>query len=456
MTRTKFLIIGVLAFLLILLLGYLVIGGLSGGGEDNQPVTLTFWGPYDADDVYQGIIANYQKLHPNITIEYQQIPFEQYEQKLILALANDSGPDIWMMHNTWLPKQQQFIQPLPQTPAPGTKTPLFTYNDFVNGERGFVDVTIQDLTKDRDIYGLPLYVDTLALYYNKDMFNEAGITRPPKTYNEFNRDVQLLTKRDGQNHIIQSGAAIGTADNINRASDILMMMMIQSGAVMTNEDNTEATFARAIDGLPVGEQALQYYTEFSNPSLISPDPTKYRYAWDLTLPYSVDSFSKSVSGTPTAMMFNYSHQIDIITSRNRGLNFGVAEVPQPDGAPNGDKMSLATYWAPTVSKKSANTFESWQFLVYLATSADTANYLNNTGRPAARRDLVEEQKNDPELGVFARQSLIARSWYQADNSIIEKIFLDMISSVNRGAATEREALLTAENLVTLEMERLSN
>jgi hypothetical protein len=74
----------------------------------------------------------------------------------------------------------------------------------------------------------------------------------------------------------------------------------------------------------------------------------------------------------------------------------------------------------------------------------TAEYLNRTHKPAARRDLIERQKNNPILGVFARQALTAKSWKQVDSLAIDKIFVDMIDEVNRGIKNVADAIQTAE------------
>ena len=80
-------------------------------------------------------------------------------------------------------------------------------------------------------------------------------------------------------------------------------------------------------------------------------------------------------------------------------------------------------------------------------------YVNASNRPSARRDLIEQQETDPDLGVFATQALSARSWYQVDNSAIETIFAEMIDDVNFGRASVRAALQAAENKVSVLMSR---
>ena len=79
----------------------------------------------------------------------------------------------------------------------------------------------------------------------------------------------------------------------------------------------------------------------------------------------------------------------------------------------------------------------------------TKNYLDISDRPAARRDLIDVQRSQPELGVFAVQSLSARSWYQIDNVAIETIFAKMIDDVNFNRFSVRDALREAETQISV-------
>ncbi len=401
------------------------------------PATLQFWGTFDDASFYQQQIRNYHRLHPNINIEYRQIPFPDYEQNLISAFAAGNGPDIWLTHNTWLPKHLDKIQPMPEK-IPGEKESLLTFKKF---QELFPDVAVTDLTRGQTIYALPLYLDTLALYYNKDTFNTAGIPTPPRTWEEFVRDVGILTKRDDKNNIIQSAAAIGTAHNINRATDLLMLLMLQSGVRMTGADNASVTFSKPVENLNVGELALQFYTDFANAS--KPD----RYTWNDRQKYSIDAFADG----NTAMMLNYSHQIQTLRAKAPRLNFGIAPAPQPEKA--SFAVNFANYWAPTVSKQSKHSDEAWRFLVYLATTDAAQTYLEASHRPSARRDLLDQEKNDPDLGTFANQALTARSWYQADNVAIETIFAKLIDDVNFNRASIHDALREAESQVNVIMSK---
>jgi len=411
----------------------LILRNIGGGGS--TPVKLEFWGVFDDRNAFDKVITDFKAQNSNIDIEYRMFTFEQYEQGFVNALAAGTGPDVLMIHNTWLPKHGDKFLPLPPD-VPDKKNP-FTIQSFKDQ---FVDVAYQDLVyNNTQIYGMPLYVDTLGLYYNKDLFNSAGITRPPQTWEEVNADVRLLTRTDQSGNIIQSGFSLGTARNINRSTDILMGMMIQSGVQMTSADQHSATFGSGIDGQHVGEIAVQYYTDFAN-------PRNPNYSWNDSQHYSIDAFTE---GT-LAMMVGYVHNSQVIRSKAPRLNFAVAPMPQ---ASLNDIRNFANYWAVAVTSKSAHPVEAWKFVNYLASREGVTTYLNATKRPSARRDLIDLQRNDPDLGVFAVQALSARSWYQADNIVIETIFADMIDDVNFNRLPIRDAVSRAESRVTVLMQK---
>jgi ABC-type glycerol-3-phosphate transport system substrate-binding protein len=149
------------------------------------------------------------------------------------------------------------------------------------------------------------------------------------------------------------------------------------------------------------------------------------------------------------MMFNYSYHLSTIRAKSPYLNFGVAPMPQIKTATK--DVNYANYWGLAVSRNCQNHTEAWQFIVWLTEKENAQKYLEATNKPAARRDLISWQKDDPDLGVFAEQALTARSWYQADNLAIETILADMIESIVLGEATIKQAIDKAANQVTLLM-----
>ena len=409
MTRQQLLIIagGAISIVIVLLIFGLVINN-----GQTRPARLEIWGVFDEPEVFQELIADYQKQNRHISINYQKKTFADYEKELINAFAADQGPDIWLMHNTWLPKHKDKIMEMPAE--------LLSFSVF---RETFVDVVEKDLTIDNKIYALPLFVDTLALFYNKDILNSAGISSPPETWKELISDLDKLVKRNQWGGIEQAGIALGTAENINRSTDILALLMLQNGTDIFDKNS---------------EDALRFYTDFANPS-------KRTYTWNRQMPYSVDAFTEG----KTAMMINYSHHIATIKDKATYLNFGISFMPQLKDRKF--DIDYANYWGFTVSKKSKAINEAWKFILYLAQEENAKKYLEKTKQPTGHRDLVEWQKDDLELGVFAKQSLTARTWYQADSSAIETILANAIEDVVLGKATISKAIQTAASQITLLM-----
>jgi multiple sugar transport system substrate-binding protein len=387
-----------------------------------KPITITYWRVFDGPDAFDEIIRNYKALHPFVNIVYRKLRYEEYETELLNALAEDRGPDIFSVHNTWVMKYQSKIAPMPESTTIAYMVTKGTIKKEVVPEvrttrslslkeikDNFVDVVGKDVVlDDGKVYGLPLSVDTLAMFYNKDLLNNAGISETPKYWNrDFLQAVKKLTKQDPKRGLIQSGIAMGGSSNIERYSDILAVLMMQNGATMIDENRRVSfqmvpEFAKETNYNP-GLEALRFYTDFAN-------PTKESYTWNGELNNSLEMFI----GGNLAIMFGYSYHIPLIKAGAPKLNFSVAKFPQIEGTPP-TNINFANYWIETVSKKSIYTNEAWDFLQFMTKEEQAKIYLEKTKKPTALRSLVANQKLDDEIGVFADQVLTAKSWYRGKN-----------------------------------------
>lgn len=439
---------------------------LSGCFKSTPPTykaELEVWGVFDDADAYRDAISSYKKINPYVNITYKKLNVETYKRDLIDAMASGNGPDIFMVRNSWVPGFQNKI-----VPAPADWVSEKTYRDT------FVDVASDDFivrTKDKTgnlgpslIYGAPLSVDSLALYYNKDLLNAAGITAPPTTWDEFIRASELLTKLDGFGNIVQSGSALGTGKNINRSTDIISALMFQQGAPTKDAKGVQASF-----DFERVSKAMEFYLQFSNSALAT-------YSWNPKMHYSIDAFYEG----QTAMMLNYSWQYETIKRKNGKLNIGIAPLPQLSPQ---TKSNYANYWGYVISKNKKpagavadletydkiRLHESWEFLKYLTfpnggkvtlknaisgeakefpvTNDPAKTYLGLTKKPAARRDLLEAQKQDVILAPFVEGNLVAKNWYQINPEAIETILAEAIDIVNRGESTVGSALEVAQKRI---------
>ncbi len=453
-------IVGALLISTLLLAGQGCLNSsLQAQPDSAKPITLNYWRVLDDGDTFDGVIAAYRALHPNVTINYRKLRLDEYEDQLVNAFAEDRGPDIFSIHNDWIRAYQPKLLPAPgsvkvafrevqglqknQVWAEKTLpviTPAQVKNNFV--DQVGRDVVIKGQSDDPkqgivdQLWGLPLAMDTMALYYNKDVLNAAGIPTPAGTWVEFQDHVKRLTAYDAQGKLVKPAAGIGTSRNVDRSFDLLSLLMMQNGAQMADA-NGLPTFNRTPENLtrdvPPGLEALTFYTDFANPS-------KEVFTWDDTQPNSFDAFAAG----KTAYYFGYAYSLPMLRARAPKLNFGITNVPQIDPA---NKVNYANYWVEAVSKKTAHPDAAWDF-VQFATAADQAKlYLAKTAKPTALRSLVNTQLSDPDVGIFASQVLTARSWYVGSNiKATESVFDEMIDSTLSGAPPDRAINLAAQTV----------
>lgn len=411
-----------LPFVLLIIVSAFALFGF--GCRQPQPVretittSLLVWGLWQDSDVIVPVLRAFQD-QTGIEVQYKKIgSVASYEKELIEALAAGRGPDVFVINNTWVEAKQDLMSPSP--------VEIITQRDVQNE---FVDVVDKDLTRAGLVYALPTSVDTMALFYNKDLFNSAGIAEPPRTWTEFQNTVIKLTKVSNLGVIGQSGAALGTGANINRAPDIMQMLMMQSGLPIIDT----STGGRRVDiANDIGARSLSFYTDFSNKS-------KQVFTWDSSQDYSIDAFAEG----KTAMLFNYAYQIPTIRAKNQRLSFAVAPVPQIDG--NATQITFASYWPFAVSASSKSPQAAWQFVRYL-TSKSVADAINKAqGVPPARRDSIAQYATDPTMGVFAEQGLKAVSWPRVDIVATDAIFNTMIDKVATQGVVIQEVLKQSQD-----------
>ncbi len=399
-------------------------GGSTSAPVSNKPVILNFWDPFETSENFQPAIAAYTKLHPNVQIVYTKKDINTYSDDLLNALASGNGPDVFSINNAWLPQYMDKV-------APATST-SFSFKDYKDA---FVDAAVSDFTVNQQVYGVPLYVDSLGLYYNKDILGSAGIATPPKTWSELSADVQKIKRADKTGYFTLSGLAAGTNANVNRAVDILYLFMLQQGVVPYSSDSTQPTFAlgQQTNGqfINPGLDGLNFYTSFANPSSVN-------YNWNSRSDYSIDAFANGRA----AFLYSYSYTAASIKQKNSNLNFDVASVPQPNLTD--PSVNFANYWGEVVSKQSKNQLVAWDFLKFLGSKDSLDKYYALHKQPSSRKDLIAVQINDSDIGVFANANLTAKSFYRPDQVKMDNIFGQLIDNIILKGLPPQQALTQAQ------------
>jgi ABC-type glycerol-3-phosphate transport system substrate-binding protein len=425
---------------LISLVSFLIFTGFGCKGMSGkevaatEKVTLEFWTVYDDVDAMQKIIQKYRETRPYLTINIKQLGYDELYPRLVEALSEDKGPDIISVHARNLEKFKSKLAPMPAT-APDTIVTqqknianqietIVTINTINMPtadqiDRSFVQTVKKDTIIDGKIYGLPLSLDTMAIFYNKDLLDRSGVAELPKTWEEFQEAVRKISKFDKETgRIIQSGVALGRYDNIASAEDILYVLFKQSGVDFIS-DNNQAIFNLKPANLRSNEMTpamtvMNFYTDFANQN-------RDTYSWNQEMKNSLDAFIEG----KTAFFFGYSYDNDTVKARAPQLNYGIMPMLQL----NTDKpANISNYWVQTVVGKSKHQGEAWSFIKYLTFSQATEDYLAETKRPTALRSYVNKQKEDLDLLPFVEQILISDSWYRGqDYDVAKRAVGDMIN-----------------------------
>ncbi len=392
--------------------GRYVWGIISGGGE----VTLAYWGLWENDAIVRPVIAKFEAEHPKIKVQYVKQSPRQYRERLQAAIARNEGPDVFRFHNTWVAMLKNDLALVPSD--------VMTPSQF---SADFYPVASADLVAGQNIFGIPLEIDGLGLYYNEDLFAAAGAT-PPATWEEMLTLVPRLTVRS-DNQILTSAIALGTTGNVENFSDIVALMMLQNGASLVIPTGTEA------------EEALIFYRKFATPS----DPV---YTWNDTLDNSVYAFATG----KVAMILAPSWRAFDIKQINPDIRFKIAPIPQLPG----NTVTWASYWVEGVSAKSKNQEAAWEFLTYL-TSREAATMLYSEagktrlfGEPYGRVELAASLADDPFAGAYVAQAPNAKSFPLAsrtfDNGLNDRLIKyleDAVNAVANDGVAPAAALETA-------------
>lgn len=394
------------------------IGVLPGGKRGEEKISISVWVLDEDTEIWDPILIRFENSYPDINATLEEIAPGNYENELLNALAAGRGPDVFMFNSKWLIEHGDKI-----APAPSNKMTAETFSGF------FPQVAEQDFVSEGRIYAMPLFVDTLALLYNRDIFDAKGVVFAPGTWKEFEEAVAKLRTFENGKMGDKAAAIGGTSASVSNAVDLVGLLMLQNGSTIVNESFTRADFGRE------GEAGLLQYTKFA-------DPQSPLYTWDDSLGLSNEVFANG----EVAMAFAYPSDVREIKDTNPFLDFEVSKMPQLDKS---NPVNFANYWGLAVRSGSSNLSAAWDFTIFASTDkASAENYIIETGHAPALRFSINNYLNNPDIGVFAGQALTARSWPQADDDQVDTIFNDMIKDVISDGVTVEAAISSARSALT--------
>lgn len=403
--------IGVVILLILFLIFGVLIPNLN--GSKNKPVVLNYWGLWENPNVINGIIADFESKNPGIKINYKQNQKDDYRTRLAGRLSKpiteEDVPDIFRIHNTWIPMFRNNLAKVPVT----TTTNLQLDTDFFS-------VYKQDLTENRSYLAIPLMYDGLGLFYNKDLISAAQVDLPKSWWNLENA-ANKLTVKDEVGNIKVAGVAMGLSDNIDHWSDILGVMMKQNGVDLLNIDSS--TNNQKL------QDVLLFYTLFATKDKV----------WDITLPSSTQLFANG----KLAFYFAPSWRVFDIEQINPNLKFEITTIPQlptlanvPLNQVTSDSdltnIGWASYWVEGVNSKSPKQKEAWKFLEYLASKEGlekmytAQSQTRSFGEIYPRKSMIDQLLSNSRIKPFVSMADNSQSWYVSSNTFDSGVNDEMI------------------------------
>ncbi|WP_101809267.1 ABC transporter substrate-binding protein [Paenibacillus pasadenensis] len=308
--------------------------GSAAPKAENVTLRIGTWDGGDGLKQQQQIADNYMKEHPNVKIAIESVP-DQYGTKLLTQVAAGQAPDVFQVGDGDV---KMFMQ----------KGALEDLTPYIGGSSG-IDLqdyfeSVLDVGKLGDqYYTLPKDYSDIAVYYNKKLFDEAGVAYPQAgwTWDDFYATAKQLTVKKGEK-TTQWGANLpGTW-----LRAILPLIHSYGGSVISPDGKSYDGYMNS-DGTV---KALELYQDMYQKDKITPSST------DSAAFQGVDLFAAGkVAMTVTGRWPVAEYE------KNPELDFGVAQMPAgPAGAAN-----TICYSGYGLYSKSANKDAAWDYLKYL-------------------------------------------------------------------------------------------
>jgi multiple sugar transport system substrate-binding protein len=138
-------------------------------------------------EVVAQLVAEFERAHPGVHVQVQQLPWSAAHEKLLTAFAGDVTPDLCQLGNTWIPELAALhaLEPLDARVAAST---VIAPDDYFGG--------IWDTNRvSGALYGVPWYVDTRLLFYRRDLLAQAGFDQPPRTWPEWSAMLEAIHRQ---------------------------------------------------------------------------------------------------------------------------------------------------------------------------------------------------------------------------------------------------------------------
>ncbi|GGY58891.1 sugar ABC transporter substrate-binding protein [Pseudoduganella albidiflava] len=353
----------------------LLAAGLAAGlpactrTADDGATVLKFWAMGREGEVVTALIPEFERLYPGVKVDVQQLPWTAAHEKLLTAFAGEAMPDLFQLGNTWVAELAALkaIEPLDaRVAASATLDP----KDYFAG-------IWQTNVIDGRLYGVPWYVDTRVMFYNRELLARAGHARMPATWEGWMAAMRAVKKIVGPDKYV-------ILLPHEEFAPLLVLALQQPEELLRDGGRygnfRSASFRRALqlyadmyrEGLAPKERVSNIYHEFS---------TEY-VSFYISGPWNIGEFRRRVAP-------------------DRQHTWATALMP----GPHGPAASLAGGSSLAVASSSRHKQAAWQLVEYLSQVDTAAKFNALTGNLPPRRANWSDARlaGDPPAQAFRLQ-----------------------------------------------------
>jgi multiple sugar transport system substrate-binding protein len=350
-------------------------------------------GPYFAEAEKQFEAAN-----PGIDIQFEVVPWDVLLQKLTTDIASGTNADLSIIGTRWL---IDFVQQDVAEPLDGYITPEF--------KGRFIETFLSPSVLEGNTYGLPIAASARAMYYNKELFEKAGITEPPKTWDDVKAAAEKIKALGGESY------GFGLQGKEIETDVYFYYAMWSFGGEIIEPDGTSGLDAEA------AITAAKLYKSMIDGGLTQPGVTSY----------SREDVQNLFKQGKVGMMMTAPFLSNQIKEEAPDLKYGVTAIP---AGPTGDRGTYGVTDSIIMFKNSQNKDEAWKFLDFLFTTDMRAKFTMGEGFLPVNKEVaaMEHFQTNADLKEFtallpdARFAPVIPGWEevaQITSDAIQKIYL---------------------------------
>ena len=172
-----------IVLVILITVGLVVLGMRTFSSREPEQAGIVYWDFWD-ENLIRPVLTEFERTHPNIKISYISQSQLNYRTRLSTQLKEGVGPDIFPIHNSWLPLFLSDISPAPSN--------IFSLSDY---KATFYPVAFDSFVTTNEVYAAPLGVDGLVLFVNTDILTAANVAIPTN-WSEFVSSATKVTVKD--------------------------------------------------------------------------------------------------------------------------------------------------------------------------------------------------------------------------------------------------------------------